>query len=271
MDSPKTILITGSTDGIGYATATGLASMGFQIVLHGRSEKKVKDGVQKLLSKNPNWNLGYVWGDLSNPNEIDSMVEAIKNQFPDISILINNAGVFMDHYMTDTRGYEMTFSVNHLAYFHLTLRLLDTLLKNPIARVINISSMAHGNKIYFDNLHFKKSYSGYEAYAQSKLANILFTYELDRKLKGKQIAVNCLHPGVVNTKLLRTGWGGMGSSLEKGAATSIYLASYKEGETISGRYFVNKKASTSSSESYNIETAARLWDVSEKMTGVKFQ
>lgn len=270
MKAEKRVLITGSTDGIGLATSDGLASLGYKILMHGRTREKARMAAEKLKEKYPDRIIDFVWADLSNPYEIDDMCEMITREFSDLSILINNAGVFMNNFTRDARGYEMTFSVNHLSYFHITMRLLPLLLKNPVARVINVSSMAHGNTIHFDDLHFQKSFTGYEAYSQSKLANILFTYELDRKLKDKPVTVNCLHPGVINTKLLRAGWGGMGSSLEKGAATSIYLADFDEGEKNSGKYFVNKKPAPSSNESLNVETARRLWEISEEMTGVNF-
>ncbi len=267
---PGKVLITGATDGIGFAVAQGLASLGYSVILHGRNADKVSATIHKLASRDASYSLHAAHADLSRPEEIDAMAEEILRNHPDLSILINNAGVFMNVYQEDGRGVEMTFSVNHLAYFHLTLRLLPLLQKNTPARIINVSSMAHGNTIHFDDLNLKKRFSGYEAYSQSKLANILFTYSLAEKLKGEKIAVNCLHPGVINTKLLRAGWGGTGSSLEKGAATILYLALYDEGIRQSGKYYSNKKVTQTSGESYNKVTAQKLWEISENLTGIKF-
>ncbi len=264
------VLITGATDGIGFAAAQGMASQGYSVILHGRNEEKVSNAIHKLASRDASYSLYGVHADLSRPEEVEAMAEEILRNHPDLSILINNAGVFMNAYQEDGRGLEMTFSVNHLAYFHLTLWLLPLLRKNAPARIINVSSMAHGNTIHFDDLNLKKRFSGYEAYSQSKLANILFTYSLAEKLMEEKIAVNCLHPGVINTKLLRAGWGGMGSSLEKGAATILYLAMYDEGIHQTGKYYSNKKATQTSGESYNKATAQKLWEISENLTGIKF-
>jgi len=162
-------------------------------------------------------------------------------------------------------GFEMTFAVNHLAHFLLTDLLLDLIKKSGYSRVINVASMAHASEIYFDNLQHEKFYEGYSAYALSKLCNILFTYELAEKLSGSKTTVNCLHPGVIRTKLLHAGWGFGGSELNEGSKTPVHLATSQEVEKITGKYFVNCAQSNSSDISYNQEKRKLLWEISEKM------
>ena len=181
-------------------------------------------------------------------------------------MLINNAGVFENEKIFTSDGYEMTFGVNHLAHFLLTILLLDLIKSSAPSRIINVSSMAHsGNEFDLENLNSEKSFSSYNAYAISKAANILFTYKLAKDLEGTGVTVNALHPGVISTKLLHKGWGIGGASLESGAATSVYLASSDEVEGVTGKYFSNKRRSRSSSLTHDEELQQKLWDISYKM------
>ena len=263
----KIVFITGSTDGIGRQTALELARMGATILLHGRNQEKAKVVLKEIKDTTKNENVKIFTADLASQSRIRSMTEEIHKQCDRIDIMINNAGVFLTNRRTTEDGLEMTFAVNHLAPFLLTLLLLDLIEKGAPSRVINVSSMAHSSAIDFNNLQGEKGHSGYEAYSLSKLCNILFTYELAERLEGKGITVNCLHPGVINTKLLRAGWGG-GSPVTEGSKTSVYLASAPELDTVSGKYFVNKAQAKSSSISYDRDVGKRLWKISEKLTKV---
>lgn len=216
--------------------------------------------------------------DLSSQQSIRQLAANFKKMYP-LHVLINNAGVFLTKRSLTVDGIETTFAVNHLAYFLLTNLLLDALKANTPARVINVSSETHrGATINFDNLQGERKYSGLKAYGQSKLANILFTYEMAKRLKDTGVTVNCLHPGFIRTKLghnkenSRIYRVGMqlaqlfGASPKKGAQTSIYLATSPEVEDVTGKYFINKKQVRSSMLSYNESVAQQLWEVSALLT-----
>ncbi len=200
------------------------------------------------------------------------MAKEIEDRFADLKVLINNAGVFEQSKRLSKDGYEMTFAVNHLAHFALTLLVLPLLSKNQPSRIISVSSMAHSYDIDFSNLQGEKGYSGYTAYSYSKLANILFTFELAERLKnlGLNITVNCLHPGVIGTKLLRKGWGIGGGSVEEGARMSVYLAESDDVSNITGEYFRDMRVSSPAEVAYDREVRKKLWEISEKLTSVKF-
>jgi len=261
----KTILITGATDGIGKQTALELAQMGHEIIVHGRNKEKSENLRNELSKVSRNENLKSVYSDLSNFEEIQKMSDCIKKKYDKIDVLINNAGVFMNDKLILPNGLETTFMVNHMAVFTLTNLLLDLLKETPNSRIINVSSMAQSGTMDFDNLNGEKHFDAYNAYAVSKLENVLFTYKLHRLLKGKGPTVNCLHPGVISTKLLHAGWGIGGGSLHRGAATSVFLAVNKEVENISGKYFVDSQQRKSSAISYDLKIQDRLWEISEEI------
>ena len=192
------------------------------------------------------------------------MAEEIRDRqlYPDI--LINNAGIVMAHYTLSADGYEMTFAVNHLAHFYLTLLLLDHL-PEP-ARIINVASMAHASYIDFDSLNNKAGYDGIEAYSASKLCNILFTYKLARLLEDKrEITVNCMHPGVINTKVLRLFWGPIGAPASEGARNEVYLAVSRDTENVSGAYFRDRHPQRSAEISYDKNIQDECWERSLEM------
>ena len=230
----KTILITGSTDGIGKQTALVLAQKGFSVLIHGRNEDKCKQTVEEISVLTGGKNLDYFVCDLLSLKEVFDFSEEVKKRCGNLDILINNAGVYLEDYILSPEGIEATFQINHLSMFSLTLNLLPVIkpANAEPARIINVSSMAHASKMDFDNLIKPAKYDGRRAYCLSKLCNILFTIELSERLKDKNITVNCLHPGAINTKLLRAGWGAAGGffgrNLQEGAKTSIYLAVSKE-------------------------------------------
>ncbi len=270
--SKKAVLITGSTDGIGKQAAIELAKRGYNVIIHGRNKERVYRTIDELRNKYKGIKFDGVIGDLSSLRQVVKLSENVKLEFGSIDILINNAGTYSQRKILTENGYELTFTVNHLAHMLLTYLLLD-IIAEP-GRIINVSSIAHQNgKLEWDNLNAEINYDPYGAYAMSKLANILFTIELDRRLTNKQITVNALHPGVIDTKLLRAGFSIRGDSPEKGAETSVYLAVSDNVANISGAYFIDKRPVNPSSICHDEGLRKKFWEVScdmiEKATGVK--
>lgn len=259
----KTILITGSTDGIGLRTAERLAEMGHNIILHGRKKDRCESALNKIKSlSGEGQNHTYIVADFASLNDVKLMADKIKENIPLIDVLINNAGVYMNEFVITPDGYETTFQVNHLAPFLLTNLLISNISPSE-GRIVNVSSLAHTRgTIDFDNLNGEKGYDAYFAYSQSKLANILFTYYLAEELTSKGITVNCLHPGVISTKLLHSGFNIEGASLDEGSDTSVYLATSDEVKGITAKYFDRKKAIPSANISYDKKLQEQLWQKS---------
>ena len=275
----KICLITGATSGIGKVTALELARMGATVVISGRNPQRCADTVAFIRTATGNAAVEQLVADLSSQAEIRRMAAEFKQRFPRLDVLVNNAGGFFMKREITVDGFEMTWALNHLSYFLLTHLLLDTLKASAPARIVNVSSDAHqGGRINFQDLQGERNYRGWFAYAQSKLANILFTYELAHKLDGSSITVNALHPGFVasgfaknNGSLVRLGISILGLfalTPEQGAQTSVYLASSPEVEGVTGKYYMKCKPANSSPASYDMDTARQLWDVSEKMVGI---
>jgi len=260
----KTVLITGSTDGIGKQAALELADMGARVILHGRKESKAKGILQEIKQKTGNDKLDFFIADLSSLKQIRSMGEDIQRKYSRLDVLINNAGVALNKLEISDDGYEMTFAVNHLAAFALTLHLLDLLTQSAPTRIINVSSMVHSSSLNFDNLTEPRTFDGWEAYCQSKLCNILFTYALAEKLQNLGVTVNCLHPGVIDTKLLRVNFGG-GSPVTEGSRKLVYLATAPELAAVTGKYFKDNRQTRSAETTYDPEIQKKLWNLSEKL------
>jgi NAD(P)-dependent dehydrogenase (short-subunit alcohol dehydrogenase family) len=273
----KVCLITGATSGIGRATAMGLASMGASVVMVGRDRDRGAAVMAEIKEKSGNASVDLMLADLSSQEQIRRLAHEFKEAYPRLDVLINNAGVIRSERITTADGLETTFAVNHLAYFLLTNLLLDRLKASSPSRIVNVASGEQRNgTIDFDDLQGEKGYTGAKAYSQSKLATVLFTYELARRLQGSGVTANCLHPGVVGTNLGSGVSGVFGfvvramtplmKSPEKGAETSIYLASSPEVEASSGGYFAKKAQARSSDVSYDERIARRLWEVSAELT-----
>jgi len=262
----KSVLITGSTDGIGKQTALELAELGAGVILHGREEAKVKPVLKEIGRKTGNDKLDFFIADLSSLDQIRAMAAEIRRQHRRLDVLINNAGVALNSFEISADGYEMTFAVNHLAVFTLTLELLDLLTQSAPSRVINVASMVHSSSLDDDHLAKPRNFDGWEAYCQSKLCNILFTYELAEELQDRNVTVNCLHPGVIDTKLLRANFSG-GSPVTAGSQKLVYLATAPELETVTGKYFMDNRQTRSAEITYDPETRKILWDLSEKLCG----
>lgn len=272
----RVCLVTGSTSGIGKEIAAGLAGMGATVVLAGRSREKCEAAVQEIAARGvPASQLSYFVADLSSQESVRQLAKEFIDNYDRLHVLVNNAGVFVQKRELTADGIERTFAVNHLAPFLLTNLLLDRLKAGAPSRIVTTSSIAHrGAKMDFADLQMSKSYGSIRAYGQSKLANILFTRELARRLQGTGVTANCFHPGAVRTNLVRGSgyglvWGAASvffTSPEKGADTAVYLASSREVEGVSGEYFVKRKQARASDPAYDSDAAERLWEASEKLT-----
>ncbi len=265
----RVMLITGSTAGIGKQTALELGAKGAKIILHGRDSEKGEKVLEELKNKTGNQKYDLLVADLSSQREVRELASQIQEKYAELHVLINNAGVFMNQRKLTEDGLETTFAVNHLAPFLLTNLLLDLLKKSAPSRIITVSSMTHQSAwVDFENLQGEKHFTGYQAYALSKMGNIFFAYELAERLKNSRVTANCLHPGVIDTKLLRAGYGPGGGSVEKGAETPVYLATSREVEQVSGQYFRSKKAVSSDPTTYDKSLQKELWKISEQLTGL---
>jgi NAD(P)-dependent dehydrogenase (short-subunit alcohol dehydrogenase family) len=275
----KTCMITGPTAGIGRATAISLARLGANLVLVCRNRGRGEEVVRGIRQETGNEEVELMIADLSSQQSIRGLAEAFLATQRPLHVLINNAGVFNLRHSVTIDGVETVFAVNHLAYFLLTLLLLDRLKASAPARIVNVASDAHHwGSLDFDDLGGERRYRPMKIYGQSKLANIVFTYELARRLEGTGVSVNCLHPGAVGTQLgSNNGW--LAAVLlpvirpflrtaEKGAETSIWLASSPDVQGVSGKYFADRREKRSSRESVAPEIARRLWAVSAEMTGL---
>lgn len=263
----RTVLVTGATDGIGKETALGLAAMGATVLVHGRDGARcrtVVDDIRRLTGKT---DAETFVADLSSQQQIRRLASDIHEQHGGLHVLINNAGVYVPSRQTTGEGLEMTFAVNHVAPFLLTHLLIDLLKAGAPARIVNVSSTSHTQaRLDFDNLQGEKKYHPYGAYALSKLGNVFFTYEIAKRLEGTGVTANCLHPGVIDTKLLRAGFPSLtGAAVPDGAATSIYVASAFNVEGVTGRYFVKKKEEPSSPLSHDRAVRKQFWDVTARL------
>ena len=276
----KVCVVTGANSGIGRVTARALAVQGATLIMVCRNKEKGEDALNEIRYLSGNQNIHFFLADLSSQTEVRHLAAEIKTRFPRIDVLINNAGGINPNLVLTADKIETTFAVNHLAHFLLTDLLLEQVKASPAPRIINVSSQAHQiGFINFDDLGFERKYNPMRAYAQSKLANILFTYEFVRRIGDHQVTVNALHPGAVNTNFGKTlhGIGGimfrtfgfMMRSPEKGAETLIWLATAPELKGVTGKYFFDRKEIRSSKISYDTRAAKELWDISDRLTGIE--
>jgi NAD(P)-dependent dehydrogenase (short-subunit alcohol dehydrogenase family) len=259
-------MITGATDGIGKQTAIELALKNATIILHGRNNDRLLKTKSEITTVTNNNSIEIISSDLSSLKQTKILANEISSKFNRIDVLINNAGVYLKERKLTKDGIEKTLATNHLSHFLLTNLLLDLLKQNGSSRIINVSSVAHTRaRLDFDNINSEKSFDAYNAYAVSKLANVLFAYKLASQLKNTGVTVNALHPGVINTKLLRGGFKIKGNTLSEGAETPVYLASSEEVEGVTGKYFVKKRETESAKLSYDENIQEEMWEVSEQM------
>lgn len=274
----KSVLVTGGTGGIGKATAIGLAALGARVGITGRDPARTEAAAAGIRAAAGSPAIDAFAADLSVQAGVRRLAAQVLETYPRLDVLVNNAGGFWAHRHVTADGLEHTFALNHLAPFLLTSLLLDGLTASAPARILTVSSGAHASgRIDFGDLQGERNYSGQRAYSQSKLANVMFTYELARRLDGTGVTATVLHPGVVRTSFgaddqaaFLTVMIGVARLFMKtpaqGARTPVYLASSPQVEGITGRYFVNRKPKTSSKASYDTTTAARLWQVSADLT-----
>lgn len=272
----KTVLVTGATNGIGKVTALRLAEQGAHVVIVSRSAQKCAAVSEEIRTQSGNARVEWIAADLATLAGVEEAAAEFRARHQQLHVLINNAGgVFVDRIET-ADGYEMTFALNHLSYFRLTQLLQDLLIASAPARIVNVSSDAHyGGSMNFDDLMGVKKYSSWAAYSQSKLANVLFTYALARRLEGTGVTANALHPGFVATGFGRNNGGLMGMVMplvqlfaikpEKGAETSVFLATSPTVTGVSGKYFASCKPKESSKASYDVTAQDRLWSISEQL------
>ncbi|MEN4013154.1 MAG: SDR family oxidoreductase [Chloroflexota bacterium] len=276
----KKVLITGGSDGIGKVSAEEIAKMGAHVIIVGRNPQKSQQVAAEIRQSSGNEKVDYLVGDLSLQAEVRRVAAEYRQRYDQLHVLLNNAGAFFTKRQVTREGLEMTYALNHIAYFLLTHLLLDLLEKSAPARIVNVSSGAHfGGKINFADLNMQKGYNGWRAYANSKLMNVLFTYELARKLEGSRVTANVLHPGFVATQFGKNNGGLVRPAMavihlgaispRKGAETNVYLAASREVEGVSGKYFYEKKALPSSAASYDEAAARRLWEISLEACGLQ--
>ena len=275
----KVCLITGANSGIGKQTALGLARMGATVVMVCRDKQRGEAAMAELRRESGNTSVDLMLADLSSQAQIRKLAKEFKDRYKRLDVLINNAGISLYERIESEDNMEMIFAVNYLAPFLLTHLLLEHLKASAPSRIVNVSSFVHRwiNKIRFDDLAREQKFPAIGVYAESKLAILMFSYELARRLDGTGVTVNALNPGLVNTNLSRdiTGllnvldWVSknvLAISPEKGAQTSIYLASSPKVEGITGKYFFRQRSKRSSKASCDRETWQRLWKVSEELT-----
>ncbi|MEE8305477.1 MAG: SDR family oxidoreductase [Candidatus Tectomicrobia bacterium] len=275
----KICLVTGATSGVGQVTAQALAQQGATVIVVARHPERGAATLDRITQETGNTAVEMLLADLSVQAQVRQLAEEVRRRFSRLDLLVNNAGAIFSPRHLSADGIEMTFALNHLGYFLLTHLLLDSLKASAPARIINVASNAHWRgRINFDDIQGEQRYGGWRAYCQSKLANIMFTYELARRLGDSGVTLNTLHPGFVATGfgLNNRGWFGAFMKVAQlaaltpaaGAATIIYLATSPEVEGISGKYFVKKRAVTSSKASYDQTSAQRLWQLSKTFTGL---
>jgi retinol dehydrogenase 14 len=275
----RTVLVTGGTGGIGKATALGLATMGAHVAITGRDRGRAEGAAGEIRTAGGGQVDVFV-ADLSSQSEVRRLADEVLQSLSRIDVLVNNVGGYWNTRHATAEGLEHTFAVNHLAPFLLTNLLLERLNESAPARVVAVSSNVQAfGRIDFDDLQGERSYSGARAYNQSKLANVLFTYELARRLQATSVTANALHPGVVRTSFGAEDPGGFQrlftpfmrpfmKAPAQGSATSIHVASAPDLERVTGRFFANSKPKRSSKRSYDEDAAARLWQVSADLVGI---
>lgn len=275
----KIVMVTGANAGIGRETTLALARQGATVVMVCRSKSKGEAAQAELQAASQNPHIDLILADFASLAAVRQAAATFQERYNRLDVLVNNAGLYLGERLVSADGYEMTFAVNHLAPFLLTNLLLDTLRASAPARVVTVSSGAHfGGRIRFNDLNATRGYQGFRVYADSKLANILFTTELARRLEGSGVTANCLHPGAVASNFALDTGGFFGQifklarpfmlTSEQGARTSIYLASSPEVANVSGVYFDKCKPAHTSTQANDAAAARRLWEVSAQMVGL---
>ena len=273
-----TSVVTGANSGIGFVVSTGLARLGSEVVMVCRDRAKGEAALAEIKRSTESGSVELLLADLASLQSVRELASEVLTAHERVQVLVNNAGVIIGRRTVTPDGLESTFVVNYLSHFLLTQLLLDRLRRSSPARIVNVSSSAHyRGKMDFQDLQEERGYGASKAYSQSKLAQVLFTHELAKRLEGTGVTVNAVHPGAV-----RTHWGDEGGALgiviriarpfllspEEGGKTPMYVATSQEVEGVSGRYFSKMKVVESSKESYDEAEMRKLWDVSMKLCGL---
>ena len=260
----KTIVITGSTDGIGRQTALEMARLGHRIIVHGRNEKRGRDVVDRIRSETGRKDAMLCLADLSSMRAVAGLARELRDKVGEIDVLINNAGVWDKTRHTTVDGYERTLAVNFLAPFALTNAVLELLEPRAPARVVNVAALVHAERLALDNIQGDRKYSAWDAYARSKLYLIMFGYALARRVSGRGITVNALHPGVIETKMLRK-TGAHGSPVEVGARRLRFAALDPKRDKATGEFLVSDKPHGTHAISHDKDAQDRLWATAEAL------
>jgi retinol dehydrogenase-14 len=276
----KVVLITGGTSGIGQAAATALAGMGANVVITGRNAERGKQALQEIREESGNDRVELILADLAVQDKVRRLAQEFREHHDRLDVLVNNAGLMLSERTETSDGIETQLAINHLAPFLLTNLLLDLLKESAPSRIVTVSSDGHRwGKLDLDDLQSRTRYRGMQVYGTTKLANIMFTYELAERLEGTGVTANCMHPGGVNTNFGNKQGGPMNllfrlfkpfmRTPEQGADTLVYLASSPEVEGMTGKYLADRKVKAASNAAYDESTRKRLWEASEELTGLR--
>jgi NAD(P)-dependent dehydrogenase (short-subunit alcohol dehydrogenase family) len=261
------ILVTGATDGLGKRVAFELAATGATVLLHGRRRERLEATLEEAREETGSEKLGSYLADLSSLGEVRALAEQVLTEQDRLDVLVNNAGVIAEERRESEDGYQLTFAVNYLAHFLLTRLLLPLLLDSAPARVVNVAS-AGQSPIDFDDVLLERGYDPMRAYTQSKVAQVMFTFELAERLQGSGVTVNALHPAsLMDTKMVLETFGRSMSTVEEGAEATVRLATSPELEGITGRYFDGTREGRANPQAYDEEARKRLWTLSEQLCG----
>lgn len=271
----KTAVVTGANSGMGYVTARSLAEKGYRVLMVCRNLQKAEHAQQTIKQWANNSNVHYYICDLSDVKAVKQLTTSIIAEYPVIDVLINNAGLYIDKRQTSAQGYELTFATNHLSYYAMAVGLLPALKAATKARIVNVASEAQQyGKLNFDDVHLNKTYKPMLAYGNSKLYNIMFTFQLAEELKETSVTANCMHPGGVRTNFAKGSGGLVGfifnvlgfllRTPEKGADTIVWLATSDDVAGISGKYFYDRKEMKAQSDAYNKLHRQTLWNITNK-------
>lgn len=261
----KRILITGSTDGIGKETARQLAGDNHEVIIHGRNANRVQNTVNALQQETGNDSITGETADFAKLKEVKRLSLQLKDNYDSLDVLLNNAGIINPDFETTMDGFEKSFQVNHLAPFVLTNNLLPLMKDVDEGRIINVTSMIHARNIDLNDLELRNGFSGSAAYSATKLYSILFTFKLARLLSGGHIICNCFHPGVINTKLLRSNFGNIGGPISEGAENAVFLAVSPEVTYKSGKYFRDSHVAPPAPVAEDRQIQDKLWNMTMEM------
>lgn len=262
-----TILVTGATDGLGRRVARELAAKGSTVLLHGRSPERLEDTLEELRGQMSTEKVGSYLADLSSLAAVRDLADRILSEYDRLDVLVNNAGIIVQERKESEDGYELTFAVNYLSHFLLTSLLLPLLKDSAPARIVNVAS-AGQSPIDFDDPMLKRGYDAMRAYSTSKLAQIMFTFELAERHSDTGVSVNALHPAsLMDTKMVQASFGYTMSTVEEGSEAVVRLAVSQEVEAVTGRYFDGRREARADGQAYDKEARQKLWELSEELCG----